>query len=896
MELTPTTELPALCPDNIARILSESGALANMRALLAQFKHDSYEHFLKHGDADLLVRNRAVQMDHMLRTLWQHFSIPTDGAALIAVGGYGRAELHPYSDIDVLLLFKHTGAINQHGESLQSFITWLWDLKLEIGHSVRTLDECLQHANDDLTIITNLIESRLLLGDDSLFDDLNAHIQTEHMWQADAFFNAKWEELKSRHRKHNESEYNLEPNVKNSPGTLRDLQTVSWVTSRHFGNGDLDTLVAHGFITKDEERIMSEQRSFFWKLRFVLHMLADREEDRIVFDLQETIAERLGYVADDNRSAVERFMWDFYRHQIITTELCDVLLLHFNEDFIQRGDLTSIESVNDEFLLQNGYLLIRDPELFRHQPKWLLKTFWLMTQLPQVKGVHSDTVRALRAHRHLIDEDFRQNPEHNAIFMDIITSERRVVMELSRMTRYGILGRYLPDYGRIVGMMEHDLFNVHTVHDHTLRCVRWLRYLRFGQLRDDFPVASRLIHRVNKPEVLYLATFLHDLGKGRAGNEIQNSADIAKMFCRQHNLRPTDTHLIVWLIENQALMSDTAHRIDLYNPEHVHHFACLIGDQNKLEMLYLLSVTNTINTNADHWSDWQATQMRDLFNATQSALRRGLENMVDKRDIINEIKEDALTQLQQHGMSRDDVLTLWGNPGDEYFLREGTNNVVWHALEIAKHKHSPQQHEPLIAIRHINEGSQHTATQIFIYTKDSPNLFSAVAATLDRLNLNIQDARIMTSEEEKNALDTFVVLDENNEAVNDRQRLSDIQHALQDTINTCDQFCTLSQRRARTALQHFHVKLDISLSTDTSSPFTILEITTSDQPGLLARISRVLSQHQIHIHKAKILTAGERASDIFYISNRDDQPFTDPEECQQLIDILTDVLGKNNDA
>ena len=881
-------QLLQIAPEQLLQQLKDSPSpLPVIKPLLAELLANAHEYFRVTLDADTLVPHRARQIDTILRCLWQHQGLSNDQLALIAVGGYGRGELHPHSDIDVLLLCADEQAINANAENLQAFITLLWDLKLDIGHSVRTLAECSEEAAKDLTIITNMMESRLLAGSNALLLQLHQATQVEQLWPADAFFNAKWQEIQERHKKHKSSEYNLEPNVKNSPGALRDIQTISWVTMRHFGTGSLQALQDKGFLTEFEHQRLAVSMQFLWRTRYALHMVAGREEDRLLFDLQREVAEVLGFEDDNRQLGVERFMSQFYRNQLATLELADLLLLHFNDDFMKCGEISDVVPLNEHFFLCNGYLQLNDLELFEREPAWLLKVFNLMAQQPEAKGIHTNTIRALRGHRHLIDQDFRNNPEHNQLFMQLMRNKACVVRELSRMMRYGILGRYIPEFGKVIGMMEHDLFHIYTVDEHSLRMTRMLRQFRFGEeIREHFPVASRLIHRVQKKELLYLTALLHDTGKSIEGDHCSNGAEIARHFCRQHNLRPTDSHMVAWLIENHLLMSNASQRLDLNNPDDIHQFALEVGDQAHLEMLYLISVADIYTTNPKLWTSWRAEQMRQLYHNTKAALRRGLANPLNKDDLIAEIQQDIHDQLSAEGVSDERIQQLVGEPGDDYFLREGADNIVWHCREINRHGNSSR---PLVSIRPTSEHEFEGATQIFIFMKDQPNLFAVTTATLDQLNLNIQDARIMTSEKENNAVDTYIVLDENDQSIEDPQRLETIRATLEAALSQPDEYTTIIMRRTPRMLKQFEVETQVTMSNDPVMQRTVLEITAADRPGLLARMGAIFAEFGAPMQGAKILTEGERVSDIFYIVDENGQPFSDADRCEDLQEAI--IMG-----
>ncbi len=893
------TELVPVQRDTLlARLADAPAPLPVVRSFLKETQQAADDYFRATLDALPPVHFRSAQIDALLAALWHKHKLDTDDLALIAVGGYGRAELHRHSDIDVLLLCRDEAAIEKHSADLQGFITTLWDTRLDIGHSVRTLDDCRNEAIKDLTIITNMLESRPLAGDNRLFDALQDIVQEPDMWPANQFFKEKWKELDNRHAKHNDPEYNLEPNVKNSPGTLRDIQTVSWVTSRFFGDGSLESLQERGFLTEFEQKRLTSSLHFLWQVRYALHMLAEREEDRLLFDLQREVAQLLGFEDDNERLGVERFMTRFYRNQLATTELCDLLLMHFNEDFMKEQQQAEPEPVNEHFVLQNGYLQVLDPQLFAREPIWLLQVFTLCAKLKDrhgndILGVHSDTIRALRDNRHLIDFEYRTNPAHNACFMELMRNKDHVVRELSRMMRYGILGRYIPEFGHIIGMMEHDLLHIHTVDDHSFRMVRFLRQLRFSEQREQYPLASKLIHKVQRREVIYLASLLHDTGKSVEGDHCANGETIAQNFCRQHNLKPTDTHMVSWLIANHLTMSHAAQRLDLNNPDDIHQFARDMGDQYHLDLLYLITVADMVTTNPKLWTSWRAEQMRELYRNTQQALRRGLANPINKEAYIEEIQQDAIELLQQKGLDADEVRRIWGHAGDDYFLRENLDNVVWHTHAIHQHGNST---DPLVSIRQTSDRDLEGATQIFIYMKDQIDLFAVTTATLDQLNLNIQDARIMTSETDNNVMDTYIVLDENDHPVEDRNRLEEIRIALIEALDDPEDYSTIIQRRTPRMLKYFPVPTQVTMSNDPFMHRTVLEVTAADRPGLLARVGAIFSDFGAQIQGAKLLTEGERVSDIFYIVDQYGEPYSDPDTCMILQQALETGLDEQVEA
>lgn len=904
MAVEQTTEdkvlkLPSI--DNEALLQQLAAAISPLpviKPLLADIKQQCHEYFRHTLDATTLVAHRCKLVDQILFCLWQNSGFNqeanTEGSiSLLAVGGYGRGELQPHSDIDLLIVLENEAAFDNHKEALQGFITLLWDLKLDIGHSVRTLAECVTEAEKDLTIITNMMEVRTLAGDETLLSQLQEKTQPQSVWSGRDFFAAKWQELKNRHAKHADTEYNLEPNVKNSPGTLRDIQTINWMAMRHFGHDELVELKHYKFLTEFEFNLYQRSTEFLWQLRYALHMVTDREEDRLLFDLQKDIAEILGFSDDDEMLGVERMMLQFYRNQLALTELTDILLVHIKDDIFGDCGEDDIEKIDEHLFICNGYLKLANPQALNQKPELLLRIFVEFAKRPNIQGMHSSTIRALHDNRDLIDQNFRKNPKHNDLFMQLLKNNLQVSSTLRRMMHYGILGRYIPEFGSIIGHMQYDLFHIYTVDEHSLRMVQMLRRYRYADEKEHFPVASRLIHKIKRKEVLYITALLHDAGKMCRGEHEVAGAEIAKAFCQQHGLNQYDADMVEWLVRNHLLMSQASQRIDINNPEDIYQFALEVGDMEHLQHLFLISVADIASTNPKLWTGWRAEQMRTLYYNTKQAFRRGLNNSMAKDQFISAIQCEAIYELEKIGIDEAHARKIWDEPGDDYYLREGADNIVWHTQIITEHGNSDS---PLVAIRETSDIDFDGATQIFIFMKDQPNLFAVTTATLDQLNLSIQDARIMTSNN-RNAVDTYIVLDENGDAIgNDSARIEQIKETLTTALSTPEDYNNVIQRRTSRQLKHFQIPTHVTLSNDPVMKRTVLEVTAADRPGLLARVGEFFMTHNLQMHGAKIMTEGEKISDVFFISDSQDNPISDPDICLEIQEGLCQILDQQVEA
>lgn len=844
-------------------------------------------HFRETLDAVTLVHARSWFMDQLLKHAWlQFFPADTNNIALLAVGGYGRGELHPKSDIDILLLNADEDAFSANSDAMQGFITFMWDIKLDVGHGVRTIDDCKNEAEKDLTIATNLMETRTLIGADDLRETMRELTGPKFIWPSDEFFKAKWQEQQERHEKHHDTDYNLEPNIKKGLGGLRDIHTIVWVLERHFGSHELENLTKQGILADFEYGMLHRCRDFLWQIRYALHMVTGREEDQILFDVQKEIAEILGFKDSNEHSAVERMMHQYYRYSLALNELNDLLMLLFQELIIDSQQAATIVPINEYFQRNNDYLEAKDPDLFTHTPNAMLEVFYHLASDDSLKGVRANTIRALRDCRHLIDEEYRTHPDNVRTFMAILRSKDHVTRELDRMLRYGILGQYIPEFGAIIGHMQHDLFHSYTVDQHSLRAIKFMRRLRYCNEKELFPLASKLIHNISKREILYLAALLHDVGKALPGEHEITGAEIAATFCAQHGLSEKDADLVVWLIRNHLLYSQTAQRIDLADPDAMHHFATQMGDRRHLDYLFIFSVADIYSTNKKLWTGWRAEQMRTLHSETLHLIRRGLDTPINKDEWVKETQQAVIERLSEHGYNEKDVFEMWANPGDEYFLRESVDTLVWHALALFKHK---DVNKPLVLIGDTSDKAFEGATQIFIHMKDQPHLFAAMTAALDQLHLNIQDARIITSAN-NNALDTYIVLDENGEPISEDIRLEKIQRTLEEALSHPEEFPQLIQRRTSRQLKQFEFKPVVNMSNDPFTKRSCLEVIAPDRPGLLARMGKLFMEYELSLETAKILTEGEKVDDIFYITDKNGNPISDPEFCRQLQAAVIEAL------
>lgn len=860
------------------------------REALKQAREVLFERFKTGEDIRKLVCARAWVTDQILAHAWRGLDLDQfNDIALLAVGGYGRGELHPASDIDVMVLHSQKSLGEKESTVVSDFITLLWDLGLEIGASVRSLDECVDAAREDITIATNLMESRTLIGDEKLRIDMQAITGPEHLWPGKEFFKAKWDEQIERHAKHNNTEYNLEPDIKNAPGGLRDIQTVGWVAKRHFGAATLEDLVGHGFITEAEYRQISEGLNLLWRIRFALHMIAGRSENRLLFDYQRQVALLFGYTDSKANRAVEQLMKSYYRAAMSISMLNEMLLQYFDETILRVEEAAVTKPVNSRFQLRDDYLEVTSNEVFKRSPSALIEAFVLLGNDAGIVGVRASTIRLMMESIELIDDKFRNDIRNTSLFMELLRCQHALFSSLRRMKRYGILGRYIPAFGNIIGQMQYDLFHIYTVDAHTLLVLKNMRRFRYEEVEEKFPVVAKVAQRLPKIELLYLAGLFHDIAKGRGGDHSELGAVDAREFCLHHGLGKWDANLVAWLTQNHLVMSMTAQKKDVSDPDVINEFAQKVGDIAHLDYLYALTVADICATNPNLWNSWRASLLRQLYTQTKRAIRRGLGNPIDKQEWIAETRAAALDILEaDDDVQESDVNRIWDRLGDDYFLRESAADIAWHTKAILKH---PENNGPLVLTKQNHSEQFEGASQIFVYTQDMPNLFAASVAALDQLHLTVLDARIITAQN-RYSLDTYFVLDENGESIQDPARLEYIRDTLVRTLSKPDEFPEIVKRRMPRQLKHFDVKTQVTISNDLANQRTIVEVITLDRPGLLARIGRLFMESGVELQNARIATLGERAEDVFFITDKKQQPISDPAVCEQLAGMLREQLDQ----
>ena len=821
-----------------------------------------------------LVALRAQMIDNLLVEAWR-LKMPQDArAALIAVGGYGRMELHPGSDIDLMILLDDADP-ERHSEILSELLTFFWDIGLEVGHSVRTIKECVREAEQDITVATNILEARFLAGEESLFRQMKEATGPDRIWPSERFFTAKWEEQKQRYLRYEETISNLEPNIKESPGGLRDIQMVGWVVKRHYGAQTMHDLVVHGFLSEEEYLDLMDSQDHLWRIRFALHLLNGRREDRILFDYQRTLAKQFGYQDDEHELGVEKFMQQYYRTALRLRRMNEMLLQLFQEVILLKCHLDEPKPINRRFQSRSGFLEVVDDKVFARHPLALLELFLVMEQHQELNGVRASTIRLIRRHRHLIDDHFRADIRARSLFMEILRQPEGITHELRRMNRYGILSRYVPAFANIVGRMQYDLFHVFTVDKHTLFVIRNLRRLTVPEYRHEYPLCSDIMEKLPKHELIYLAALFHDIAKGRGGNHSELGAKDAWDFCKLHDLNDYDSRLVSWLVENHLLMSITAQRKDTSDPDVIQHFARIVKNPVQLDYLYLLTMADTRATDPAKWNSWKNSLLRDLYIATKQALLRGLHNPQEREEIIHNKQAGALHMLKSEGMDPKAAKAHWATLSPDYFLYHTWEEIAWQTRMILT---CEAEQLPLVLLR---KSSTRGGTEVFLYGSDRDDLFAIITSQLDQLSLNIVSARIETLDNGL-ALNSFLVLEKDGNPVEEVGRREEICDLLQESLSNPEQSSWEVSRRIPRQLKHFSTPTRIDFVQDHGNQRTIMKLVTDDRPGLLSQVGFAFANCHIKLISAKIATIGAEAEDTFFITGIDDKPLSQRQQFETL--------------
>ncbi len=828
-----------------------------------------------------IIIGYAITIDYLLWYAWFTHELHKTNATLLAVGGYGRAELHIHSDIDLMILVdKNLSTADK--EKLSSFLTFLWDSSLDIAHSVRTVKEAVEEAKKDITVISSILEARALCGNISLFNALKKATASNKIWDSKKFYLAKKQELQARHKKYGDTLYQLEPNIKEGPGGLRDIQFIDWVTKRHFGNRALHELVAEGFLLEEEYNSLRFAQEYLWKMRFSLYLITRRKEDRLLFDYQVELARAAGHSDSNSNLAVEKYMQNFYRHISECDKLIELLQQHFEETCIPKFSLKTKKKLGDHFYSVGDILHANSETLFANHPSALLEIFQVLQNNDHVTKVSSNSIRQIRNNLHLINDKFRNNEAHKKIFIDILRQPAHIARELSRMHRLGVLSAYWPAFARIEGRMQYDLYHVYTVDHHILTVLKEARNLGNNKPADD--EISAIYYKLPKIEILYLGALFHDIAKGRDGDHSTEGAEDATEFCLAHGLSQFDAALVSWLVENHLVMSMTAQHKDLSDPKIIQEFADRVSSAIRLDYLYILTIADIKGTNPTLWNSWRSTLLADLYKYTSFQLRVDLPR--DTSEIINDIKSSALKLLNELGHSNKACEDFWQDFNDDYFLRHIDNEIAWHT-DIALNANANANSKTEI---HLRQLVRRELTELFIYTPDKDNLFANITNSLYKLGLSILDARIITSKSGQ-TYNTFTVVDHNEKSITDKKELAKIKQVIKKALAQKGLSTSSTTQFVSSRLRHFQSEPDITIKNARHLTHTSMHIQATDHPGLLANVAQAFAEQGIKVISARVSTLGEKVHDIFYITNRDNKKILDEHDQQTLIDLVLEKIS-----
>ena len=802
--------------------------------------------------------------DETLRKLW-HDAGFDNTLSLIAVGGYGRGELYPYSDVDVLLLLPD-GVSPEHDEVLktkiEAFIGSCWDTGLEIGSSVRNVHECIHESSADITVQTSLLEARLIVGSAALFDMFQTRFdQAMDPW---AFFVAKTLELRQRHTKFENTPYSLEPNAKESPGGLRDLQVVLWVAKAAGLGNSWDELASKGLATAFEARQLKRNEDTLALIRTRLHLAAKRREDRLVFDLQHAVAKSLGLGVEKDgslnaRAASEALMKRYYWAAKAVTQLNQILLLNIEERIHPSGQEPQI--INERFADKAGMLDVTRDDLYQREPHAILETFWLYESTVGINGLSARTLRALYNARSVMDGKFRADPVNRAMFMRILQAPSGMTHAMRLMNQTSVLGRYLWAFRRIVGQMQHDLFHVYTVDQHILMVLRNARRFFMPEHAHEYPFCSQLAAGWDKPWILFAGALFHDIAKGRGGDHSQLGRGEVRKFARDHSLDKDDAKLIEFLVAEHLTMSHIAQKQDLSDPDIIQAFAQRVGNERNLTALYLLTVADIRGTSPKVWNAWKGKLLEDLYRYTLRALG-GRAPDADAQ--VEARKRDALTMLALYALPFEAHKDLWSTLDVGYFMRHDASDIAWHTRQLSRGLFNAKNENRTMAVTvrarlsPVGEG-----LQVMVYCHEQPDLFARICGYFDQASFNILDAKVHTATNGY-ALDTFQVVTSLTQE-HYRDLINMVEQGLTETLALAKPLPSVGRGRVSRRVKSFPIAPRVSLQPDERAQKWLLSISASDRVGLLYSVARVLANHKVNLLLAKISTLGERVEDTFLI-------------------------------
>ena len=803
-----------------------------------------------------LIENRCDFYDALLIQLWQEIGLSEQqGISLIAVGGYGRREMFPLSDLDFLILVEQT-PIPEIEEKITQFIQFLWDCGFEVGNSVRTLEQCESEGKQDITIATNLLEARFLTGNRPHFDALNELVKRADFWSKEDFFNAKVQEQIERYQRYHNTAYNLEPDIKYSPGGLRDLHLLYWVALRHSGALTLEAILQSGFIYPQEYQQLQESRAFLFKVRFALHLILKRYDNRLLFDRQIKVSELLDFRGEGNQ-AVEKMMKCFFQALHRISLISNLLIQHYRENVLLSNQDSVIHQLDDDFQLINQCLCLRNSLVFQEKPERILDLFFYLTQYEQV-NIHSDTLRQLQISLDQLPQKLCEIPEAREKFLRLFNQPNAIKRAFMPMHQYGVLTAYLPQWQAIEGLMQFDLFHIYTVDEHTLRVMLKLESFLSQESAQEHPISHRIFIQLSDRSLLYIAALFHDIAKGRGGDHAELGAEDVANFAQLHGLDRREIDTLAWLVKSHLLMSITAQRRDIHDPEVVMNFAEAVQNQVRLDYLTCLTVADICATNNNLWNSWKRSLFASLYEFTEQQFAQGMKELLDyseKSEEKRKLAQQILTQ-DYSDIAPIFIEQLWARCPEDYFVRNTPKQIAWHTSLLVDFAEA-------LLVKISNRFSL-GGTEVFIYCQDQPHLFNKVVSTIGAKKFSIHDAQIITTQDGY-VFDSFIITELNGELVEfDRRR--ELEQAL--TLALQSEKLPAFSITPNRQLQHFTVQTDVRFLHENKKEHTEMELVALDKPGLLAQVSQIFSELNLNLLNAKITTVGEKAEDFFILTNQ----------------------------
>ena len=810
-----------------------------------------YERFEKNKNIKKLLKSKSYIIDRLIKKAWKDNNLDNKEVSLIAVGGYGRSELFPFSDIDILILISDYDDETLL-KNIEKFIADIWHFKTSVGHSVRTQKECINAMNSDVTVYTNLLESRWICGNTEHYESLKKNIFDNNEWSNQNFLSAKKKEQEKRYRKYSNTGYLLEPDIKEGPGGFRDLQTLIWISKKYFKTNSLVDLYNINIISKKEYLLLLRSQRFLSKTRFFLHLINNKPEERLFFSNQKRLAEFFGYLSDTNKG-VERFMQEFYKHISVVKQLNEILIKHIEDINGKKHLEKDFLKTDADFIIKNNNVYARNKDVFIKNPTKIFEIFTLKDNKGEPYDISANTIRYIRESLHLIDNDFRSDRANRDFFINLFYQKTGLARCLRKMNDYGVLAAYLKPFSKIVGMMQFDLFHIYTVDEHTLSVLSNVRYMSSNECKKKHNFVYEIFKRIPSPEILYLGALFHDIGKGKNKDHSKVGSKESLKFCEDHGMSKYQSQMVSWLVENHLIMSLTIQKKDISDAEVIKEFADIVKTQERLDYLYLLTIADISGTNPELYTDWKDSLLKELYLSSKAYFRRNIFEITKPDRYVRNLKTSVKKKLSPQ-IDKNLFEDIWSFLNTDYLRRHNDDEVAWHIDLIAKNG--------LKNVVSIRENQFKGCTELSIYQNERKNIFSYIANVIDNLNINIVDAKIITLNNNQ-AIDTYLLLDINGSYIKDEHTLIYLKDKIENIINASNYKTKKITKKPTENIASFKKFINIEISKKIDD--LLVEISTLDHPGLLSKICEAFDSFDLMVKDAKISTLGEEANDIFVL-------------------------------